>query len=127
MGDERARKRARTLPSLSSLPLRFGRPNEASIPSSLSDLVMWAPRPFQPASAGTTLPPPRLADGRFGAETHHAQMYSATCDTCPPGSPLLEWMPGHPALGCFIWRPEAGANCNEQTGLPSWDAMPLLW
>eukprot|EP00959_Pyramimonas_sp_CCMP1952_P338460 7088102-Pyramimonas_sp.AAC.2 len=28
MGDDRARKRARTLPSLSSLPLGFGRPNE---------------------------------------------------------------------------------------------------
>eukprot|EP00959_Pyramimonas_sp_CCMP1952_P126021 2635126-Pyramimonas_sp.AAC.1 len=36
-------------------------------------------------------------------------------------------MPGHPALGCFIWRPEADANCNEQTGLPPWGAMPLLW
>eukprot|EP00959_Pyramimonas_sp_CCMP1952_P042744 893913-Pyramimonas_sp.AAC.1 len=63
VGDERARKRARTLPSLSNLPLGFGRPNEASIPTSLSDLVMRAPRPFQPACAGTALPPRRLTDG----------------------------------------------------------------
>eukprot|EP00959_Pyramimonas_sp_CCMP1952_P385939 8088401-Pyramimonas_sp.AAC.1 len=26
-----------------------------------------------------------------------------------------------------MWRPEPEAQCNEQTGLPSWDMMPALW
>eukprot|EP00959_Pyramimonas_sp_CCMP1952_P355068 7437729-Pyramimonas_sp.AAC.1 len=68
---------------------------------------MRAPRPCQPSSVGAAIPPHRLTDGRLGAEAHHAQIYSATCDTCPPGSPLLEWKLGRPALGCFMWRPEA--------------------
>eukprot|EP00959_Pyramimonas_sp_CCMP1952_P196296 4103905-Pyramimonas_sp.AAC.1 len=66
---------------------------------------MRAPRAFQPPSVGATPPPHRLADGRFGADAHRAKVHSATCDTCPPGSPLLEWKPGRPALGCFMWRP----------------------
>eukprot|EP00959_Pyramimonas_sp_CCMP1952_P127604 2669135-Pyramimonas_sp.AAC.1 len=81
---------------------------------------MRAPRAFQPSSVGATLPPHRLADSRFGAGTHRAKVYSAMCDTCPPGPPLLEWKPGRPALGCFVWRPESEAMCNEQTGLPPW-------
>eukprot|EP00959_Pyramimonas_sp_CCMP1952_P040491 846786-Pyramimonas_sp.AAC.1 len=48
--ENRARKKARTLPSLSSLPLGFGRPNDALTPSTLKDMVMRAPRAFQPAS-----------------------------------------------------------------------------
>eukprot|EP00959_Pyramimonas_sp_CCMP1952_P372384 7798335-Pyramimonas_sp.AAC.1 len=75
--EKRARKKARTLPSLASLLVGFGRPNDAPTPSTLKDLVMRAPRAFQPSGVGTTLPPHRLADGRFGAETHRAKVYSA--------------------------------------------------
>eukprot|EP00959_Pyramimonas_sp_CCMP1952_P294452 6158860-Pyramimonas_sp.AAC.1 len=118
MEESRARKKARALPSLSSPPLGFGRPNSATAPSALKDVVLRAPRPFQPSSACAALPPHRLADGRFGAAAHRAKMYSATCDPYPPGSPSLEWKPGRPALGCFMWRPDAEASCSEQTGPP---------
>eukprot|EP00959_Pyramimonas_sp_CCMP1952_P236900 4950835-Pyramimonas_sp.AAC.1 len=82
--EARARKKARTLPPLTSLPIGFGRPSDAPTPSTLKDLVMRAPRAFQPSSVGTTLPPHRIADGRFGADTHRTKVHSATCDTCPP-------------------------------------------
>eukprot|EP00959_Pyramimonas_sp_CCMP1952_P321502 6727555-Pyramimonas_sp.AAC.1 len=80
---------------------------------------MRTPPAFQPAKVGTTLPAHRLSDGRFGSESHSTNLFTAACDACPPGSPLLVWEVGCPALGCFMWRPEPEVQCSEQTGLPS--------
>eukprot|EP00959_Pyramimonas_sp_CCMP1952_P208658 4364783-Pyramimonas_sp.AAC.1 len=88
---------------------------------------MRTPPAFQPQKIGTTPPAHKLSDGRFGPDSHRASTYTAMCDTCPPGSPLLVWAAGSPALGCFMWRPEPGAPCNEQTGPPPWGLMPTLW
>eukprot|EP00959_Pyramimonas_sp_CCMP1952_P267969 5602553-Pyramimonas_sp.AAC.1 len=62
---------------------------------------MRAPAAYRPQAIGTTLPAHKLSDGRFGLDSHRTGTYSAQCDTCPAGAPLLEWSATSPALGCF--------------------------
>eukprot|EP00959_Pyramimonas_sp_CCMP1952_P035603 745561-Pyramimonas_sp.AAC.1 len=58
-----------------------------------------------PERANTTIPILRIRDERFGIKAAQTQTYSARCDTCPQGAPVLVWDPGSPPLGCFIWKP----------------------
>eukprot|EP00959_Pyramimonas_sp_CCMP1952_P053769 1124699-Pyramimonas_sp.AAC.1 len=83
LDDNRAHKRARTLPSLSRLPLGFGAPADAAALASLRGLTLRTPRHFRPASAGTTLPPHGLADGRFGTEVTCLLYTSDAADDTP--------------------------------------------
>eukprot|EP00959_Pyramimonas_sp_CCMP1952_P345177 7228816-Pyramimonas_sp.AAC.1 len=99
----------------------------APTPTTLRDLVMEAPPAYSPRAAGTTLPAHKLTDVRFGLESHSTGTYSARCDTCPAGSPLLEWAATRPALGYFLWNPDPEAPADDSTSLPPWDLMPALW
>eukprot|EP00959_Pyramimonas_sp_CCMP1952_P054533 1140021-Pyramimonas_sp.AAC.1 len=77
LDEDRAQKRARTLPSLARLPLGV-RVTPATAAPTLKELVLRTTRHYRPASVGTALPPHRLADGRFGSEAHLNKCYSAT-------------------------------------------------
>eukprot|EP00959_Pyramimonas_sp_CCMP1952_P283107 5917609-Pyramimonas_sp.AAC.1 len=61
-----------------------------------------------PQRANTTIPILWVRDERFGFKAAENKIYSARCDTCPPGAPLLVWKTGAPPLGCFIWKPKEG-------------------
>eukprot|EP00959_Pyramimonas_sp_CCMP1952_P038832 812881-Pyramimonas_sp.AAC.1 len=61
-----------------------------------------------PERANTTIPILRVRDERLGLEAAENKIYSARCDTCPPGAPLLVWNTGALPLGCFTWKPKEG-------------------
>eukprot|EP00959_Pyramimonas_sp_CCMP1952_P237236 4958308-Pyramimonas_sp.AAC.1 len=89
--DNREQKRARTLPSLDRPPLGLQELKDAAASVSLKGLLLRTTRHYRPPCVGTTLPPQRLSDGRFGAEAHRSKCCSAKCDFCPPHSLGLEW------------------------------------
>eukprot|EP00959_Pyramimonas_sp_CCMP1952_P153806 3217771-Pyramimonas_sp.AAC.1 len=75
--DNPEQKRARTLPSLDRPPLGLQEPKDTAASVSLKRPLLRTPRHYRPTCAGTTLPPQRLSDGRFGAEAHRSKCYSA--------------------------------------------------
>ena len=114
--------RSRTLPSLQHLPLGYATLED---PRNLLDLALSPPSHLDPAHTGTTLPATRITDGRFGEGAQTTGLYTARCDFCPDGPPLLEWPVSSPALGCFVWRTAPGEAGPAR--LPEWERWVTAW
>ncbi|CAK0857079.1 unnamed protein product [Prorocentrum cordatum] len=110
--------RASVLPSLGLLPLGYGC-NPLADTRQLDDLLMEPTGMKIPECANTTIPVLRIRDDRFGIKAAQTRTYSARCDTCPQGAPLLVWDPGSPPLGCFIWKPAEDIGSMDRCPLDS--------